>query len=141
MNILLIEDNPGDILLAEEALNYCQLDEYQMKVIQDGEAAVAYLKTLEGLGAPAHDIIMLDLNLPRINGLEVLKFIKTHASLRLIPVLVFSTSESLKDIHSSYSHQANCYITKPVDFDEFVAVMNHVTNFWKMAKLPTQLVA
>jgi len=144
MKILLVEDNPGDILLAKEALRINAPSEgaYQLTVVNDGEAAIQYLYgklPMQPFERP--DMILLDLNLPRKGGLEVLKQVKQDEQLQAIPVIVFSTSASETDIQNSYNHQANCYITKPVDFNDFVKVMGSILSYWQEALPPLKAVA
>lgn len=142
MKILLIEDNPGDILLAKEALqiNSPIPNSYELIVKKDGEIALSYLLKEVKVGqAVKPDLILLDLNLPRKNGLEVLKTVKNDATLKTIPVIMFSTSSSEIDIEKSYSSHANCYITKPVDFEEFVSVMGSILSYWREATHPSPL--
>ncbi|MEM7657469.1 MAG: response regulator [Bacteroidota bacterium] len=142
MKILLVEDNPGDILLAKEALkiNSPQPNSYELLVQSDGENALNYLfdQVKEGQ-VDRPDLILLDLNLPRKNGLEVLKALKADPFLKTIPVIVFSTSASEADISTSYSYHANCYITKPVDFNDFVTVMGSILCYWREALPPSPL--
>ncbi|MEM7374276.1 MAG: response regulator [Bacteroidota bacterium] len=144
MNILLVEDNPGDIILAKEALKISSetIGSYHLEVAKDGEEAIKFLHRQGRFKKKVRpDLIFLDLNLPRKNGFEVLREIKSSESLRKIPVVVFSTSSSEFDINNSYQFQANCYVTKPVDFDDFIQVMGSVLNFWKDTLLPTQAIA
>lgn len=135
--ILLLEDNPGDIDLTREALEESGMN-YHLNVVRDGEEAIAFLQR-EGkyADAPRADIILLDLNLPKMDGREVLAKIKTDPGLRRIPVVVLSTSAAEQDILKSYDLHANCYITKPVDFEQFIAVVKAVETFWlDIVKLP-----
>lgn len=144
MNILLVEDNPGDIILAKEALKLTaeHIEPYHLDVAKDGEEALKYLFQIDGYRESAvPDIIFLDLNLPRKNGFEVLQIIKSDQTLKSIPVIVFSTSSSEFDINNSYEHKANCYVTKPVDFDDFINVMGNILTFWGEARMPVKPVA
>ncbi len=140
MNILLVEDNPGDIRLTQEALKEGDFHkELQLEVVSDGEQALQYLfKNPPYQNAKTPDMIFLDLNLPRKDGREVLKVLKNDAQLKLIPVVVLTTSEADKDIKGSYELYANCYITKPVDIAQFIDVIKSIENFWfTIVKLPT----
>lgn len=133
--ILLIEDNPGDVRLTQEVLKSHNA-QCVLQVVYDGEEALDYLsQAIEKKRLP--DIILLDLNLPRRNGLEVLEEIKKHPKLKCIPVVVLTSSDAAHDIEESYFFQANSYITKPVDFDEFYKVITKIEEFWfSIAKLP-----
>ena len=139
MNILLVEDNPGDILLAKEALKEGGLTTFRLDVANDGVEALNFLQPAgENSLAELPDLILLDLNIPKVNGLEVLKTIKSNKRLRVIPVVVFSTSEAQYDINESYRHHANCYVAKPVDFDEFVNVIQSIVSFWsRVSRVPS----
>ena len=135
--ILLVEDNPGDVRLTEEALKEADINTRLISVV-DGEEALSYLKRqAEYSGARQPDLIFLDLNLPRRNGLEVLEEIKSDEELKYIPVVIITSSEAEHDIVKSYDLHANCYITKPVDFDEFSNVIQSIVKFWfAVVKLP-----
>jgi CheY-like chemotaxis protein len=137
IEILLVEDNPADIRLTTEALKEQKMYN-NLNVVTDGVEAMAYLRK-EGKysGAKRPDLILLDLNLPKKDGREVLKDIKTDDSLKLIPVVVLTVSKSEEDILRSYNLHANCYITKPVDLEQFLKVAKSVQEFWfTMVKLP-----
>lgn len=141
INILLVEDNPADVRLIREAFkdNKTKND---FHVEQDGEAAINYLNNLKsngnGNGTTRPDLIILDLNLPKKNGFEVLEKIKSNPVLKSIPVVVLSTSDSEEHIYKSYNLNANCYITKPVDFNQFLDVVRVIESFWfEIAKLPS----
>ncbi|MCL4137252.1 UNVERIFIED_CONTAM: hypothetical protein GTU68_064817 [Idotea baltica] len=139
MNILLVEDNPGDVRLTKEALKEGDLyPNIQLHVVSDGEEAISYLmKKGKYENAEIPDIIFLDLNLPRKDGREVLAEIKTDPNLMMIPVVVLTTSEAEQDIQKSYQLHANCYITKPVDINQFIDVIKSIENFWfNVVKLP-----
>ncbi len=130
IHILLAEDNEGDILLTTEALEN-DLALKKISVVKDGKEAINFLeKTGEYLHAESPDLVLLDINLPKKNGHEVLKFIKKSEALRHIPVIMFTTSSSQKDIMDSYQNFANCYITKPVEADEFIDVVSKIKDFW-----------
>lgn len=136
--ILLVEDNPGDIRLTQEALKEGQMD-IHLDVVTDGEQAIDFLsKRGKFSDAIRPHLILLDLNLPKKNGIEVLKEIKVDESLKKIPVIVLTTSDADHDINKAYSLHANCYILKPVDFDDFAKVIRLVESFWfNTAKLTT----
>jgi len=126
----LVDDNPGDVDLAREALSDGKIVN-NLSVAQDGIEALAFLrKESPFANAPHPDIILLDLNLPRMDGRQVLTEIKADPVLRLIPVVILTTSQSELDIVKSYSLHANCYITKPVDLHQFVDVIKSIENFW-----------
>ncbi|MEM7655501.1 MAG: response regulator, partial [Bacteroidota bacterium] len=139
MHILLVEDNPGDVRLTQEALKEGNLNHtLQLDVVPDGEEALLYLSQ-EGKYANTQlpDIIFLDLNLPRKDGREVLQQIKEDPKWKMIPVVVLTTSEADQDILKSYELHANCYITKPVDINQFIEVVKSIENFWfHVVKLP-----
>lgn len=137
VNILLVEDNEGDIVLTIEAFKQAQLPNL-IQVVKNGEEALSYLQK-EGPYADTAtpDLILLDINLPRLGGIEVLTAIKKDDVLRLIPVVMLTTSDSHKDIHTSYQNYASCYITKPVDFDKFMDVVLMIKEFWiNIVRLP-----
>jgi two-component system, chemotaxis family, response regulator Rcp1 len=137
MEILLVEDNPGDVRLTREALSECGVRNH-LSVAGDGVEALAYLRrqgTFRDAARP--DVILLDLNLPRKDGREVLLEIKQDPTLMSIPVVVLSSSQAEDDIAGAYQLHANCYVTKPMDLDQFVAVVRSIENFWFLiAKLP-----
>lgn len=137
IEILLVEDNPGDIRLTLEALKEGKINN-KIDVVTDGEQAIDYLKsTGEFKGKTLPDLILLDLNLPKLNGREVLSIIKEDASLKHIPVIILTTSKAEDDILKSYQHHANCYITKPVDFEQFSFVIKKLEDFWfSIVKIP-----
>lgn len=129
MNIFLIEDNAGDVLLAREAMRELNLP-CHLEVVQDGEGAICRLSEMMEEAHLAPDMVLLDLNLPGLPGLEVLSFIKNHEPWDHVPVVVFSTSDAAKDIASCYQRQANCFLTKPIGFDELVYMFRQVFTFW-----------
>ena len=140
MNILLVEDNPGDVRLTREALKEGGFrQEVELMVVPDGEQAMRYLnKEAPYQNVFTPDLIFMDLNLPRLDGREVLKRIKTDPRFKTIPVVILTTSEAVKDIRYSYELHANCYITKPVDISQFIDVIKSIENFWfTIVKLPT----
>jgi CheY-like chemotaxis protein len=138
VEILLVEDNPGDVRLTQEALNDGKVRN-NMHVAEDGVEAVAFLRR-EGkyADAPRPDLILLDLNLPKKDGREVLADIKTDDDLKRIPVVVLTTSKAEQDIFRAYDQHANCYITKPVDLDQFITIVKGIEDFWfTIVKLPS----
>jgi two-component system, chemotaxis family, response regulator Rcp1 len=130
VEVLLVEDNPGDVRLTQEALKDGRVM-VNLTVAADGVEAMEALKR-RGIHAskPRPDLILLDLNLPRKNGREVLEEIKADDELKRIPVIVMTTSKAEQDIHRVYNLNANCYITKPVDLDEFLNVVRSIEDFW-----------
>jgi chemotaxis family two-component system response regulator Rcp1 len=137
--ILLVEDSPGDVRLTREALKDAKMH-INLHVASDGIEAMAFLKQ-EGKSAdaPRPDLILLDLNLPRKDGREVLEEIKKHPLLKTIPVVILTTSASDEDVLRSYRLHANCYISKPVDLDGFLTVIRSIDNFWlSIVKLPRE---
>ncbi len=137
INILLIEDNPGDIRLIRESLRENKFLA-ELKAITDGEEAIKYLTEIKNSTTEdLPDIILLDLNLPKKDGREVLKEIKEDNKLKNIPVIILTSSKAEEDISKSYQNHANCYISKPVDLDNFIKVMKSLENFWlTVVKLP-----
>ncbi len=130
IEILLIEDSPSDADLAREALGQGKILN-NLHFVEDGVEAMKFLRRKEPyLRVPRPDLILLDLNLPKKTGVEVLTEIKTDQSLKLIPVVILSTSAAQEDIIQSYSLHANCYITKPVDFVQFTKVIRLIEEFW-----------
>lgn len=138
VEILLVEDNPADVQLTVEALRDARVHN-NLHVAGDGEEALLFLRRRnEYAEAPRPDLVLLDLNLPRKSGREVLADIKADPDLRRIPVIILSTSSNDDDIASAYDLAANCYVTKPVDLDEFLGVVRAIDSFWlSLAKLPT----
>jgi len=138
IEILLVEDNPGDARLTLEAFKEGKVLNH-LSVVTDGVEALAYLRR-EGIHSAARppDLIILDLNLPRKSGREVLAEIKADARLKAIPVVVLTTSEDEQDIARAYNQHANCYITKPVDLDQFLRVVQSIESFWlTLVRLPS----
>jgi CheY-like chemotaxis protein len=137
INVLLVEDDPGDVLMTREAFAEHGA-ESRLAVVSDGVEALAYLRRENGYAdAPRPDLVLLDLNLPRRDGREVLAEIKADRELHLIPVVVLTTSQADEDILRSYQLHANAYVTKPVDFDRFVAVVRQIDQFFvNVAKPP-----
>ncbi len=137
VEILMVEDNPGDVRLTQEALKESKVRN-KMHVVEDGVEALAFLRR-EGqyADAPHPDLILLDLNLPRKNGREVLAEIKEDPDLRRIPVVILTISQAEEDVLKTYDLHANCYITKPVDLDQFIKVVRSIEDFWfGIVKLP-----
>lgn len=137
IEILLVEDSPGDVRLTQEALKGAKVLNH-LHVVNDGEQAMNYLKKLPPYEEmPTPDLILLDLNLPRKDGREVLEEIKNDPILHFIPVVVLTTSAAEQDILKTYNLHANCYIVKPVDLDQFIEVIRSIENFWlTIVKLP-----
>lgn len=138
-NILLVEDNPGDALLVEEALNNNKIMA-NLFIVEDGVEAMAYLKR-EGNYSDAvrPDLILLDLNLPRKNGREVLEEIKSTDGLKRIPVVILTTSSDEVDILRTYDLHANAYVTKPVDLSQFIKIIHELKDFWfTIVRLPSK---
>ena len=132
VNILLVEDNEGDIILTLEALKETTLRN-KVIVARNGEKALEFLETATTLP----DMILLDINLPKVDGLEVLVTIKNDERFKAIPVIMLSTSSSEVDIKASYENHANCFISKPVDLARFIEVIKTIENFWiSIARLP-----
>jgi CheY-like chemotaxis protein len=137
IEVLLVEDSPGDVRLTREALKDAKVH-INLHVASDGAEAMAFLGR-EGKHAnvPRPDLILLDLNLPKKDGREVLAEIKESPALKSIPVVILTTSASEADIHGSYQHHANCYITKPVDLEGFLKVVRSIDSFWlSVVRLP-----
>ena len=138
VHILLVEDNEGDILLVTEAFEDAKMH-IQLSVVKDGKEAMNFLDRVDKYAdADMPDLVLLDINLPKKNGHEVLRYIKEHEQLKHIPVIMLTTSSSERDINLSYSHYANCYITKPIDVHDFLSIVATIENFWiSIVKLPT----
>ena len=137
IDILLVEDSPGDVRLTQEVFRDAKIAN-KMHVVADGELALAFLQ-LDGafVGAFRPDLILLYLNLPRKDGREVLAEIKSDRDLRRIPVVVLTTSSADRDVLDAYENHANCYITKPLDLDQFVHVVRSIEDFWlAIVRLP-----
>ncbi|MGW0195077.1 response regulator [Nonomuraea sp. NPDC003201] len=139
IEVLLVEDDQGDILLTKEAFDFNKVRN-RLNVVNDGEQAMAYLRNEDGYtDAPRPDLVLLDLNLPRMSGMEVLAEIKADAGLRTIPVVILTTSEAEEDILHSYRLHANAYVSKPVDFEQFIRVVRQIDDFFvTVVKLPAQ---
>ncbi len=137
IDILLVEDNPGDVELVREALSEGKMRN-EMHVAADGVQALKFLRRQgEYADAPCPDLVLLDLNLPKKSGREVLQEIKSDPNLKFIPVVILTSSKAEEDILKSYRLYANCYITKPVDFEQFMKVVKSIEDFWlTVVKLP-----
>jgi CheY-like chemotaxis protein len=137
IHILLVEDNEGDILLTTEALEEGKIIN-KVSVVKDGKMAIDFLNRKEPFqDASVPNLILLDINLPKINGHEVLQYIKGSKKFRQIPIIMLTTSSSEKDIIEAYNHYANCFITKPVDVNEFMQAVAKIENFWiNIVQLP-----
>jgi chemotaxis family two-component system response regulator Rcp1 len=137
LGVLLVEDDPGDVMIAQEALKASRLTS-TLTVVPDGVEAIKYLRRENGYAdAPRPDLILLDLNLPRKSGHEVLAEVKADPALRKIPVVVLTTSGAAEDVLRSYDLHANVFVTKPVDFDHFTEVIKQIDDFFlTVAQLP-----
>ena len=137
LSVLLVEDDPGDVLIAREALAAGRLST-ELHVVTDGVEAMSYLRQGEGYaGATRPDLILLDLNLPRKSGHEVLAEVKQDPALRRIPVVVLTTSLAQEDVAKSYDLHANVHVSKPVDFDQYTEVVKQIDDFFgNIAELP-----
>ena len=130
VDVLLVEDDPGDVLMTREAFEHHKIRTH-LHVVNDGEQALQFLhQTGEYASAPRPGLILLDLNLPRRDGLEVLAELKQDAGLRVIPVVILTTSQSDEDIMRSYALHANAYVSKPVDVERFMDVIRQIDNFF-----------
>jgi len=140
VDILLVEDNPGDAELAREALAEAKVKN-NIYWVEDGEEAIAFLSQQgKYVDAPRPDVILLDLNLPKKDGREVLAEVKSNDDWKRIPVVILTASEAESDILKTYNLHANCYITKPLDLDQFLKVVKAIESFWfKIVKLPNGL--
>ena len=139
IQVLLVEDSPGDVRLTQEAFRDANMS-IHLHVASDGVEAMEFLRKEKlHFDAPRPDLILLDLNLPKMDGREVLSLIKADDSLKTIPTVILTTSEAEADIVKSYQLQANCYLSKPVQFDAFEALVKSINDFWLIrAKLPQQ---
>jgi two-component system, chemotaxis family, response regulator Rcp1 len=137
IGILLVEDNPGDVRLTQEALKEGKVRN-AMQVVNDGVEALAFLRREGPYAGAAHpDLILLDLNLPKKSGLEVLSEVKADENLKRIPVVILTTSQAEQDIVRSYNLHANAFVTKPVDLEQFITVVKSIEDFWlEIVKLP-----
>jgi CheY-like chemotaxis protein len=139
IRVLLVEDDPGDVLMTREALEGNKIAN-QLYVVNDGEAALNFLhKRGEFADMPTPDLILLDLNLPRVDGRQVLAEVKSDPLLRQIPVVVLTTSEADEDVLCSYDLHANAYVTKPVDFERFIEIVRKIDEFFvSVVRLPVR---
>lgn len=137
VDVLLVEDDPGDVLMTREAFEHHRIRN-NLHVVSDGEQAMLFLrKSGDYADVPTPGLILLDLNLPRRNGLEVLAELKADSNLLAIPVVILTTSQAQEDILRSYALHANAYISKPVDFDKFTSVIRQIDDFFlTLVKLP-----
>ncbi|MBU2570749.1 MAG: response regulator [Gammaproteobacteria bacterium] len=137
---LLVEDNPGDVRLTKEALTESKVKN-NLNVVGDGEEAMAFLRRRGRYAeAPRPDVILLDLNLPKKNGREVLEEIKADPSLKRIPVVIITSSEAEQDVLRTYDLHVNCYVNKPVDLEQFIKVVQSIETFWlTIVKLPSEI--
>ena len=140
IEVLLVDDSPGDVRLTQEAFKDVKV-QVNLHVALDGVEAMAFLARQGNHStAPRPDLILLDLNLPKKDGREVLSELKQSPSLKTIPVVILTTSASEADIHGSYQHHANCYITKPVDLEGFLKVVKSIDSFWlSVVQLPREI--
>ncbi len=140
IHILLVEDNEGDIVLTTEALEEGKIAN-SLSVVRDGQEAINYLEKNEGFeDAVTPDLVLLDINLPKINGHKVLKHIKSSKKLKYIPVVMLTTSSDEVDIQKSYKNHSNCYITKPVGINDFIKVISTIEDFWiSIVQLPSNV--
>jgi CheY-like chemotaxis protein len=138
INILLIEDNEGDIVLTKEAFEDSKLIN-KIHVIKDGKEAIRFFEALDEAMPDKPNLVLLDVNLPKVSGHEILKFIKSHEKHGRIPVIMLTTSSAEKDILESYKNHVNCYITKPIDIADFIKAMAKVEDFWiNIVSVPTK---
>ncbi len=139
-DILLVEDNPADVRLVEEAFKESELD-VRIHTIEESSNILNFLsKEAKYKNAPSPDLILLDLNMPRTDGHAIISELKSNDSFRVIPLIVFSSSSSEKDIHDSYQLGANCYLTKPTDFDGYTKLMKLIEEFWfHTARIPEKI--
>ena len=137
VRLLLVEDNPGDVRLTREALRESKLN-IRLHHVPDGVEAMRFLRRERPHeAAPLPDLVLLDLNLPRKDGREVLAEIKADEALRQVPVVILTSSEAEQDIARAYELHANCYVTKPVDLDQFITIVRSIEHFWfTIVKLP-----
>jgi CheY-like chemotaxis protein len=130
VHVLLVEDDPGDVLMTKEAFEHYKLNNV-LHVVTDGEQALQFLRrTGDYADAPRPGLILLDLNLPRLDGLEVLAELKADPVLKVIPVVILTTSQAQQDVLRSYALHANAYVSKPVDFETFMEVIRQIDNFF-----------
>ncbi len=137
IEVLLVEDSPDDVALTKEAMEEGKI-KVNLHVVGDGVEAMKFVRKIDAYkNAPTPDVVLLDLNLPRKNGSEVLAEMKMDDKLKHIPVIILTTSSRDEDILDSYNHHANCYVTKPVDFDSFTEIVKTIEDFWfTIVRLP-----
>lgn len=140
ITVLLVEDDPGDELMTREAFEHNKVGN-SLHVVRDGAEALDFLHQRgDHVGAPRPDLVLLDLNLPKRDGREVLEEIKAHPELAAIPVVVLTTSSAEEDINNSYELHANAYVTKPVDFEQFIGAIREIDDFFvSVVRLPPRL--
>jgi len=137
IKILLVEDNEGDILLTSDALDDCRIMN-KVTVIKDGEAAISYFSGIKSR-EERPDLVLLDINLPKKSGIDVLIFLKNNDTYKSIPVIMLTTSSSEKDVTLSYKNYANCFITKPIEVTEFINAIAKIEEFWfNIVTIPTR---
>ncbi len=129
LHVLLVEDNEGDVLLTTEALRSGRIVK-KISVVRDGKSAIDYLTDCANLSIELPDLILLDINLPKKSGHQVLQFIKNAENLKHIPVIMLTTSSAERDIEMAYKNCVNCFITKPVDVQDFINAVKEIENFW-----------
>jgi CheY-like chemotaxis protein len=129
LHVLLVEDNEGDVLLTTEALRSGRIVK-KISVVRDGKSAIDYLTDSANLSTELPDLILLDINLPKKSGHQVLQFIKNSENLKQIPVIMLTTSSAERDIEMAYKNYVNCFITKPVDVQDFINAVKEIENFW-----------
>ena len=130
IEILLVEDTPADVRLTKEAFRDSSI-KHELHVVGDGAAALDYMAhSVRGIDRSGPDLVLLDLNLPKISGLEVIKWMRAHERWKMTPVIILTTSGSPKDIKACYKEGANCYITKPHDYDAFQEAVKQIEDFW-----------
>lgn len=139
IEVLLVEDNPGDVRLTREALKGSKVLN-NLHVVENGEDALFFVRQQGAhINAPRPDLILLDLNLPKKDGREVLSIIKADENLKRIPIVILTTSQDEEDVLRAYNLNANCYVTKPMDFDQFIKVVRMIDEFWlTIVKLPVR---
>jgi len=137
IDILLVDDNPADIRLTQEAFKEVTIRS-TLHIVRDGAEALSFLQRTDRFSAaPRPDLILLDLNLPKKDGREVLAELKNAPAFKSIPIVILTTSSAEEDIRHTYNHHANCYITKPADLDEFIDVVKQIEQFWlSIVQLP-----
>jgi CheY-like chemotaxis protein len=138
LSVLLVEDSEPDAVLTQEAFESARIA-VNLVVLKDGAAAIEFLDAAARGDHPLPELILLDLNLPKVGGLEVLTHVKSHAKLKILPVIVMTTSTSPVDLHNAYERHANSFISKPVDPDEFLATVRAIQDYWvTIVRLPTR---